>query len=226
MKVKLRIIFLILLIISINTQLFATAQQSDKLILNNKTERLFANPLESIFFKNPELKEKYNTIISKYDVLISTACWRGYIATFEIIDSELYIVDLTIEIAVEQTAKKISIFSELFETEKPVLCDYSGMLIVPQGEMVKYIHGGYLSEFEKYIFIKITDGKVINKGEYSLQEYKEKRDKAFEAFYRSDKYEVCWNEIKNSFVESISDESKKAIMKESEDFYLYDFFEF
>ena len=93
--------------ISINTQLFATAQESDKLILNNKTERLFANPLESIFFKNPELKEKYNTIISKYDVLISTGCWRGYIATFEIIDSELYIVDLTIEIAVEQTAKKI-----------------------------------------------------------------------------------------------------------------------
>ena len=123
-------------------------------------------------------------------------------------------------------SKDISIFSELFETEKPVLCDYSGMLIVPQGEMVKYIHGGYLSEFEKYIFIKITDGKVINKGEYSLQEYKEKRDKAFEAFYRSDKYEVYWNEIKNSFVESISDESKKAIMKESEDFYLYDFFEF
>ena len=233
MKVKLRIIFLILLMISINTQLFATAQQSDKLILNNKTERLFANPLESIFFKNPELKEKYNTIISKYDVLISTACWRGYIATFKIINSSLYVVDITVEIEVKPSDKKklfqskdISIFSELFETEKPVLCDYSGMLIVPQGEMVKYIHGGYLSEFEKYIFIKITDGKVINKGEYSLQEYKEKRDKAFEAFYRSDKYEVCWNEIKNSFVESISDESKKEIMKQTEDFYLYDFFEF
>lgn len=233
MKIKLRTVFLILLIMSISTQLFATAQFSDILILNNEKEKLFANPLESVFFKNPKLKEKYNAIISKYDVLTSTACWRGYVATFEIIGSALYIADITVKIAVTPTdktknfqSKDISIFSELFESEKPVLCDYSGMLTVPQGKMVKYVHGGYLSEYEKYILIKITAGKVINKGEYLLQEYKDKRDKAFEAFCKSGKYEDCWNAIKNGFAESISEETKRAIMKETEDFYLYDFFEF
>jgi len=233
MKSKLRTLFLTLLGILISTQLFATGQVPDILILNNAKERLFSNPMESVFFKNPELKEKYNSIVSKYDVLISTACWRGYVATFEIIDSALYVVDLTVEIAVKPTDKSkdfqpkdISIFSELFESEKPVLCDYSEMLIVPQGKLKKYVHGGYLSEYEKYTLIKIIDGKVINKGEYLLQEYKDKRDKAFEAFYKSDKYEDCWNSIKDGFDKSISEEHKRAIMKDIEDFYLYEFFEF
>ena len=100
------------------------------------------------------------------------------------------------------------------------------MLIGPQGKMTKYVHGGYLSEYEKYTLIKITDGKVQNKGEYLLQEYKDKKDKAFEAFCKSDKYEECWNSIKDSFDKSISEESKRAILKDSEDFYLYEFFEF
>ncbi len=116
---------------------------------------------------------------------------------------------------------------DLFGSCKPFLCDfYSGMLIVPQGKMVKYVHGDYLSEYEKYILIKITDGKVINKGEYSLQEYKDKKDKAFEFFYKSNKYDDCWNRMKSCFVESISEESKKAILKSEDSFYLYDFFEF
>ena len=113
--------------------------------------------------------------------MISTACWRGYIAKFKIIDSSLYLVDITIEILDAKKAKTelfptkdISVFLELFESDKPLLCDfYSGMLIIPQGEMVKYVHGGYLSEYEKYILIKISDGKVINKGEYLLQNYKD-----------------------------------------------------
>ena len=219
--------------ISTKTQLFATSQFPDRLILNNDNKPLCTNPLYS-FFNNPENNEKYNAILSKYDVVTSTACWRGYIATFEIIDSALYIVDLTIEIAAESTDKQkifqttdISIFQELFESDEPFLCNfYSGILIVPQGKMIKYVHGGYLSEYERYILIKITDGKVKNKGEYSLQEYKDKKDKAFEVFYKSDKYEDCWNRIKKSFADSISEKSKKIIMKESEDFYLYDFFEF
>mgnify|MGYP003571379805 CR=1 FL=1 len=233
MKAKLRTVFLILLIISVKAQLFATAQFPDRLILNNEEKPLCANPLNA-FFKKTENSEKYNALLSKYDVVTCTACWRGYIATFEIIDSALYVADLTIKIVVEPTDKQksfqtkdISIFQELFGSDKPFLCDfYSGMLIVPQGKMVKYVHGGYLSEYEKYILIKITDGKVINKGEYSLQEYKDKKDKAFELFYKSNKYNDCWNGMKSCFVESISEESKKAIMKDAEDVYLYDFFEF
>lgn len=233
MKAKFKIFVLILMMASIKTGLFATAQKPDILILNDDEKKLYANPLQSLFFKNPELKQKFDDIGKKYVLMVSTACWRGYVAKFKIIDSSLYIVDTTIEISENPDETKnfkpktISIFSELFETDKPVLCDsYSGMLIVPQGKMVSYVHGGYLSEYEKYILIKITDGKKINQGEYSLQDYKEKKDKAFESFCKSDKYQDSWNKIKDSFIADISEESKKEIMKTSEGFYLYDFFEF
>ena len=169
MKTKIRAILFILLIILIHAKLCATAQVSDVIILGTENNRLLTNPLESLFFKKPELKEKYKNIRSKYDALIATNCWRGYIAKFKIVGSALYVVDVTIEISVPPAdnsshfqTKNISIFSELFETENAVFCDfYSGMLIVPQGAMVKYVHGGYLSEYEKYILIKITDGKIF-----------------------------------------------------------------
>ncbi len=234
MKNKIRFLLIIFFVFLANAGLFATAQQGDVTVINDESYSLFSNPLESLFNKNPEIKEKFDYICSKHSIMISSACWRGYIAKFEIIDSSLYIIDITIEISEESKIssknfkiKRISVFRELFETAKPVLCSfYSDMLIIPQGDIVKYVHGGYSSEFEKYILLKITDGKVINKEEFSLQEFKEKIEKAFESFYKSEKYKECWNLIKTEWKESIDDQSRKNIMKLNEDFYLYDFFEF
>lgn len=222
-------VVLILMIVSTNSELFATAQAPDILIMDNDNKRLCTNPLESLFSKNPSLKEKFDDIFSRRNGIVSTACWRGYIAKFKVVDSSLYIVDITIKTSDSETnrIKTISIFSELLEADRPVSCDfYSGMLVIPQGDMVKYVHGDYLSEYEKYILMKITGGKIEAKGEYSLQDYREKKDKAFEAFYRSRKYAECWDKIKRGFAENIGEESRKSIMKEIDSFYMYDFYDF
>lgn len=234
MKNKLRFLLIVFLMCLINVDLFATAQRGDEIVIGGKSYDLFTNPLESLFFKKSELKEKFDKIYSDHNAMVSSNCWRGYVAKFKIIDDALYIVDITIDVPSKIffsinnfKVEKKSIYKELFETDKPMLCDFfSDMLIIPQGDIVEYVHGEYLSEYEKYILIKITDGKVIKKGKYSLEEYKRKKEKAFESFYKSEKYEICWNEIKDKFVSSVDDESKKEIMKSTEVFYLYGFFEF
>lgn len=235
MKIKFRFLLISIVMILVSVDLFATAQRGDKIVIDDKVYVLFSNPLESLFLKNPELKEKFTKVYSDHNALVSTNCWRGYVAKFVIIDDSLYVIDMTIDVPSKKKLstndfkiERKSIYKELFETDKPLLCDFfSDILIIPQGNIVEYVHGGYLSEYEKYILIKINDGKVIKNVECSLEEFKLKKEKAFESFCESEKYESCWNEIKDKFTQLVDDDqSKKRIMKSSEEFYLYDFFEF
>ena len=227
-------IFLLFSLFSLNSKLFATAQASDILIFENEIKELFTNPLDQLFLQKEEVRNKFDKIFSNYKALIPTACWRGYIAKFAIKNDYLYVIDVFITISVSPKDKsevfdteKISIFSELFETDIPVVCDFfTGVLTIPQGNMINYIHGGYLSEFEEYILIKVNSGKIIEQGKYNLENYKNKKQQAFERFYGSAKYNESWNSIKNNFEDIIEENSKKEIMKACEELYLYDFYEF
>ena len=227
-------IFLLFSLFSLNSKLFATAQASDILIFENETKELFTNPLDQLFLQKEEVRNRFSKIFSNYKALISSACWRGYIAKFVIKNDCLYIIDIFITIPISPKDKsklfdteEISIFSELFEADIPVVCDFfTEVLTIPQGDMINYIHGGYLSEFEEYILIKVNNGKIIEQRKYNLENYKNKKQQAFEKFYGSAKYNESWNSIKNNFEDNIEENSKKEIMKDCEYLYLYDFYEF
>ena len=217
-----------------NSKLFATAQVPDILLFENEIKELFTNPLDQLFLQKEEVRNKFGKIFSNYKALIFTACWRGYIAKFAIKNDYLYVIDIYITIYVFSKDKsevfdteKISIFSELFETDIPVVCDFfTGVLTIPQGNMINYIHGGYLSEFEEYVLIRVNNGKIIEQGKYNLENYKNKKQQAFKKFYGSSKYSESWNSIKNNFEAIIEENYKKEIMKDCEELYLYDFYEF
>ena len=68
---------------------YATAQYPDKIIFNGKEYSLHSNPLETYFEKNPDKRPKGG--------VISTALWRGYVATFEVRGSQLFVKDIQIE---------------------------------------------------------------------------------------------------------------------------------
>ena len=227
-------VFLLVSLFSLSLKLFATAQVSDILIFGNETKELFTNPLGQLFLQKEEVSNKFSKIFSNYKALISSACWRGYIAKFVIKNDCLYVIDVFITISISPKDKsklfdteEISIFSELFEADIPVVCDFfTGVLTIPQGNMINYIHGGYLSEFEEYILIKVNNGKILEQGKYNLENYKDKKHQAFERFYASAKCNESWNFIKNNFEDIVEENSKKEIMKDCEDLYLYDFYEF
>ena len=79
---------ILILICAIYTDLAsATEQVPDKLIIGKDTICLKSFPLENLNFKKSPFKYgEFN--------FPSTECWRGYIATWEIIKGELYLVSI------------------------------------------------------------------------------------------------------------------------------------
>ena len=82
-------VFTIILTLFFWLNVFATAQESDQLIYNGKMYSLSSNPLESYFEKYPDKRPRPEVMTS--------SLWRGYVATFEIRDSMLYVKDISVQ---------------------------------------------------------------------------------------------------------------------------------
>ena len=80
-------------------------------------------------------------------VLFSTACWRGYIGTWEVKDDRFYLGDI------EGLWEK--------EGDDPIFADwFTGTLRIPRGERLQYVHMGFGSVYEKELHVKIEEGYV------------------------------------------------------------------
>jgi len=86
------------------------------------------------------------------DIILSTACWRGYIGTWEITDCKFYLKDIV------GRYKKVS--------DEPLFLKwFSDVLIVPKGKVLCYVHMGFQTVYEKEVHIEIKKGHVIRQVE-------------------------------------------------------------
>jgi rRNA processing protein Krr1/Pno1 len=174
---------------------FATAQYSDILIYNGKKYSLTVNPMEGYFKKYPEKRPKGG----------STALWRGYVATFEIIDNELFVVDIEIEnntvTIIDGKVKNAelgwkSIINECLDGQRPMKVDwFSGLLILPQGKLVKYVHMGYGSTYEYYTLIEIENGNYIREFNLNNEQYNKYRNAQYEAYKKTNEYQEIFDKL-------------------------------
>jgi len=173
----------------------ATAQYPDKIIFNGKEYSLHSNPLESYFEKNPDKRPKGG--------VMSTALWRGYVATFEVRDSQLYIKDIQIEYWDTTTSKAHdkkwkSVMTEIFGEQKNVKVDWlTGLLVLPYGELVNYVHMGYGSTFERYFLLEINKGDYVKSKHFDYKDYENFKNKQFEAYKKTVEYEKTKAKLKN-----------------------------
>jgi hypothetical protein len=80
-------------------------------------------------------------------ILFSTACWRQYRGTWEIKGGRFSLI------AIEGRLE--------LKGERPLHADwFSGMLRVPRGEMIAYVHMGFGSVFEEELHIVVERGLV------------------------------------------------------------------
>jgi hypothetical protein len=131
-----------------------TAQVSETLIYGGKELMMFSTPLD------PYLRANRLSFISPH-----TACWRGYEGTWEIKGSEsnegLYLVALQAYRSYEDIVGLEDIFPGF--PDGVFAHWFSGEIRLPQGNLLKYIHGGYASTYEYDLFLEIKKGLVVNK---------------------------------------------------------------
>jgi hypothetical protein len=145
-------LILLLLFLFLNINVFATAQLPDYLKYKGKTYRMYTNPLDSYFSKeNPPPKG--------FGRMVSTACWRGYVAFWMIENGYLYLEKI---LDGDNYGPKIPPTKLFKDTKGPVKATwYSGTITIPQGKRTKYVHMGYQSKYEKELKLRIEKGKLI-----------------------------------------------------------------
>jgi len=172
---------------------YPTSQIPDKIIYNGNEYKLHCNPMEAYFELHPE-KRPVNEIMS-------SNLWRGYVATFEIKDNALYLKDLSIQVSDTTTKDKfdhmwISVVDKVFPNETNIKIDwYTGLLVLPYGELLNYVHMGYGSTYENYILIEINKGNFMKEKDMNYEEYENFKDKQFKAFKKTDEYKKIKSEI-------------------------------
>ena len=189
-----RTLLTIALTIFLSTTVFGTSQTPDKIIYKGKEYMLYTNPLESYFEKYPDKRPEGD--------IMSTSLWRGYVATFEIIDNQLFIKYINIEISTkdEKGNDKYSwksVLNEVFPNQELVKIDWmTGLLVLPYGKIVNYVHMGYASTYENYILLEIDKGNLKTEKSFDYEKYEEFKEKQFQAFKKTEEYEKMKADIK------------------------------
>jgi hypothetical protein len=172
----------------------ATAQYPDKIVYESTEYSLHTNPMESYFSTHPEKKPTGG--------VVSTALWRGYVATFEFEDDILVLKDIEIRFIVEtddgkQDTKWKSVRDQLLPGEEVLPIDwFTGILVLPYGELVNYIHMGYGSTYSNYILLEIRNGKLTGKRIFDDKQYEEFKEKQFQSFKRTEAYKERVGELR------------------------------
>ena len=92
----------------------------------------------------------------------STALWRGYVGSWTIENDRLYLTKLSGNTQTDEGLKKV-VLTDMFPGYPDGVFAhwYTGEMRCPQGELLKYVHGGYASSYEKDLFIDVCQGVVV-----------------------------------------------------------------
>ena len=176
------------------SNVLATAQIPDRITYLGEKYAMHTNPLESYFEKHPDRKPDGG--------VMSTALWRGYVATFTVTNGVLQLQDIEIQVHVEKEDNSYpyewkSVLRDVCPEGKPLVIDwFSGILVLPYGDLKNYVHMGYASTYENYILLEVNEGKIGKEKRLNAEEYDKFRDKQFKAFKKTDEYKKMVGEMK------------------------------
>lgn len=183
--------FIKIFLLLFGLEAFATSQRPDKLFYKGIEYDLFSNPLEIYFEKNPDKRPRH---VYGGVVIESTDLWRGYVATFEIKDNKLIVKDIQIHcvdtaVGSSQDISWESVIIEVFPEQKEIEVDwFTGLLVLPLGNLMNYVHMGYGSTYENYILLEINEGNLKTEKHFNYIEYENFKGRQFQAFKQTKEY--------------------------------------
>ncbi|AOW19357.1 hypothetical protein [Urechidicola croceus] len=160
-----------------------TTQMKDKVIFQGKEYILFDYLLEHYFAENPEKKPKLQ--------IESSALDRGYISEFEIIENQLYLVDIKIQVR-DKTSKDlkvelISVFQNVFPETKRKKVDWkTGFLLLPYGELKSQYT--YPNTYSNYWVLELKRGNLTQTRNYTNEELNNFKTRQFKKFKSTREY--------------------------------------
>lgn len=128
-----------------------TAQVGETLLIDGEEHEMFNEPLSFLFSlmgRTPEFMPN------------SSACWRGYVGTWEIRNERLYLIGIEASFMDGEPASLETIFPGF--PNRMFAHWYSGTLHVPLGELLEYEHIGYARMHEETLEIKVQRGVVVS----------------------------------------------------------------
>ena len=131
-----------------------TAQEREILYYNGETYWLSTEPLKPILDLMGVEKLDFPSC--------STSCRRNYIGIWEIENDKLFLIDLK---AHSGSTDEVSI-DVIFPNQKKVFAGwFTGEIKIPQGKMLHYEHMGYMSIYEKDLFLEFKKGVLVGNRE-------------------------------------------------------------
>jgi len=147
-----------------------TAQIADRILIEGQEFGLFSEPLN-----------EYLTRANISFTAPNTALWRGYIARWEVADSQLFLLGVwgqACTVQVDEAAPTAEChrkhggqcvvrgldLRDLFPgSNGRVFADWvSGRLRIPQGKLLEYVHMGFESIYQRYLLLDVDHGVVKN----------------------------------------------------------------
>jgi hypothetical protein len=155
-----------------------TAQIPDLIIYKGDTLSLFSCPLDSY----PDQSLVTPQGLFGGTGCFYTACWRNYIATWEIINNELFLIEIRnacyptemrgVSVSYKARVDKENIGSEYADLKTlfagrfrngRVKADWvTGNLFSPRGRLMLYYHDGFQSIYENELEFRLENGKLVD----------------------------------------------------------------
>lgn len=157
-----------LFLLSLPLMARATGQVADFVVINGEKWCLLDSPLSH----NDSIYKRIDDFLPN-DRGGSTANWKGFIGCWEVVDSCLYLKKIIVDMWDEQKRESYELVFDA-DTLRSVLGEYStenGIytgwysqeeLIIGRGELVTYIHGGYLRNHEEELVVTVENGRITH----------------------------------------------------------------
>lgn len=131
-----------------------TAQIGEILRYDSNTVRMCDTPLSAYFALGGRRPEP------DFDSFGCTALWRGYVGTWEIVDGRLYLVNLAGDMEDGSQTCLATVFPDY--PERVFAHWYSGTIRIPEGKLLKYIHMGFSSRYERDVLLGFRNGILVS----------------------------------------------------------------
>lgn len=129
-----------------------TAQSPDSLIYDGCTFMMFAEPLEAYFEQSGN---RPDFVLLNRGTRCS-ACRRGYTAGWEVVGEKLFLTEID---GVMEGDNDVSLQAVFPNSGDRIFANwFTGTILIPRGDELKYVHMGYLSIYEREILMHFTSG--------------------------------------------------------------------